>query len=327
VDVLNHIYLKVAELGYQPDLLVLGFQETRYGFEYYLPDSKLSGDYTLIRKLRMNGIGNVGIRGLGLYILRYNNSDIPIEYIEENWVRFNYQYFGKGAIAITLKIKEINFLFINTHLPYDCGWEGGGIKERVDSLNVIFDYIITKNTHTYLFLMGDFNFRIHLKTKNPLANLITEDDPKLFEMYIRNKGWNLILYNDELYLLSYFYNNSLADLMYNKYGEEFGYQLDIPLLPYYKDLIDKPNFPPTYKVYNNRSEVLDMDNKVLELERFYCRWDTDRIPSWCDRILTAQYPGIKRLVYTCDDHLYVNQSDHLPVYSLFEIDNNLLELY
>jgi hypothetical protein len=175
--------------------------------------------------------------------------------------------------------------------------------------------------------MGDFNFRIHLKTKNPLANLITEDDPKLFEMYIRNKGWNLILYNDELYLLSYFYNNSLADLMYNKYGEEFGYQLDIPLLPYYKDLIDKPNFPPTYKVYNNRSEVLDMDNKVLELERFYCRWDTDRIPSWCDRILTAQYPGIKRLVYTCDDHLYVNQSDHLPVYSLFEIDNNLLELY
>jgi hypothetical protein len=326
VDVLNHIYLKIEELEQKPDIIILGFQESRFGFEYYLPDSKLHNRYELIHKIRLNGIGNVGIRGLGLYICKIENLKIPTEFIEENWVRFNYQYLGKGAISIVLKIQNCRFLFINTHMPYHSTYEGGGIKERIDSLNVIYDYIISKTRHNYLFMLGDFNFRLHVKneTKIAFANEVNSNKD-IFELYLKNKTWKVLFYYDELYILSCFYNNSIDNLSNKKYGEEYGYQLDAPLLSFYKYLLDKPAFSPSYKVYNNRTDIQDMKNKTVDLDKYYSRWNTDRTPCWCDRILTANYPGINRLMYTCDDHSLINLSDHLPVLSLFHIDNRLIE--
>lgn len=318
VDVLNHIYLKIEELEQKPDILVLGFQESRFGFEYYLPESKLHNRYELIHKIRLNGIGNVGIRGLGLYICKSENLKIPIEFTEENWVRFNYQYFGKGAISIVIKILHCKFLFINTHMPYHSSYIGGGINERIDSLNVIYDYIISKTTHNYLFMLGDFNFRLHFKNS-------TEDNNNLIQYYLKNKNWKLLTYNDELYLLSYFYNNNLNDLNNKKYGKEYGYDLEAPLLSFYKYLLDKPEFAPSYKVYNDRTEIQQQNTNIIDLDKYYCRWNTDRTPCWCDRILTANYPGISRLIYRSDDHILINASDHLPIFSLFDIDNRIIE--
>ena len=328
IDVLNHIYLKIEELPNKPDIIVLGFQESRFGFEYYLPDSKLHNRYELIHKIRLNGIGNVGIRGLGLYVCKAENLKIPTEFIEENWVRFNYQYFGKGAVSIVLKIENCKFLFINTHMPYHSTYEGGGIKERIDSLNVIYDYIISKTTHNYLFMLGDFNFRLHFKKNNitnNIENSLSEQNNEILPLYLKNKSWKVLFYHDELYLLSYFYNNSLNNLSNKKYGEEYGYQLDGPLLSFYKYLLDKPEFSPSYKVYNNRTDIQDMNSRIIDLDKYYCRWNTDRTPCWCDRILTANYPGINRILYTSDDHLLINESDHLPILSLFYIDNSLIE--
>lgn len=320
-NVINHIYEKNNKTNIKSDILVLGFQETRYGFEYYWTELSLQKEYRLIHKIRLNGIGNVGIRGLGLYVLKRIESDLSVEFVEENWVRFNYQYFGKGAVSILITINEKRFLFINTHLPYHETWEGGGIKERVDSLNVIFDYIISKTTYDHIFILGDFNFRIHLKTKNKYASIITEDDPKLFEMYVRNKNWKLLYFNDELYLLNYFYSNYLTNLNSNeKQGVEYGYILDVPLLPFYRHMIDKFIFPPTYKVYRNRTEIQNQDIDKLDLDRYYERWDTDRIPSWCDRILTMNHPNVVRILYESNDHILINNSDHLPVYSLFYVN-------
>jgi hypothetical protein len=323
VDVLNHIYLKIEELKHKPDIIVLGFQESRFGFEYYLPDSKLHNRYELIHKIRLNGIGNVGIRGLGLYVCKAENLKIPIEFIEENWIRFNYQYFGKGAVSIIIKIQNCKFLFINTHMPYHSTYNGGGINERIDSLNVIYDYIISKTTHNYLFMLGDFNFRLHIK--NDISKNKSNINNESIELYLKNKAWKVLYYHDELYLLSYFYSNSLNNLSNRKYGEEYGYELEAPLLSFYKYLLDKPEFSPSYKVYNNRSDIQDMNSKIIELDKYYSRWNTDRTPCWCDRILTANYPGIDRLLYTSDDHILINASDHLPVFSLFLIDNKLIE--
>lgn len=323
VDVLNHIYLKIEELQHKPDIIVLGFQESRFGFEYYLPDSKLHNRYELIHKIRLNGIGNVGIRGLGLYVCKTENLKIPVDFIQENWVRFNYQYFGKGAISIVLKIQNCKFLFINTHMPYHSTYNGGGINERIDSLNVIYDYIISKTTHNYLFMLGDFNFRLHIK--NDISTNMPNLTNQAIELYLRNKTWKVLYFHDELYLLSYFYSNSLNNLSNRKYGEEYGYELEAPLLSFYKYLLDKPEFSPSYKVYNNRTDIQDMKNKIIELDKHYSRWNTDRTPCWCDRILTANYPGIDRLLYTSDDHILINTSDHLPIYSLFLIDNKLIE--
>ena len=315
-DVLNHVYEQIGNTGKRPEILVLGFQETRYGFEYYWHGLRIHQEYALIRKLRLNGIGNVGIRGLGLYILARRDFS-EIQFIEENWVRFNYQYFGKGAISIVVQIAGERFLFINTHLPYHEYWEGGGIKERVDSLNVIFEYIISKTSYDYIFLMGDFNFRIHLKTKNQYASMIAEDDPKLFEMYVRNRFWKLLYFNDELYLLNFFYNNYLQDLLNKNIGAEYGYRLEVPLLPFYRHVVDKFDFPPTYKVYRDRKEIQDPFSEKLDLDRYYERWNTDRIPSWCDRILTIQNPILIRLSYNSMDSPLIANSDHIPVWSLF----------
>jgi len=320
VDVLNHIYLKIEELEHKPDILVLGFQESRFGFEYYLPESKLHNRYELIHKVRLNGIGNVGIRGLGLYICKSENFKIPTEFIEENWVRFNYQYFGKGAISIVIKILNCKFLFINTHMPYHSTYKGGGINERIDSLNVIYEYIISKTTHNYLFMLGDFNFRFHFKN-----DTINNNNNNLIECYLKNKSWKILIYNDELYVLSYFYKNNLNNLNNKKYGEEYGYELEAPLLSFYKYLLDKPEFSPSYKVFNNRTDIQQISNNTLLLDKYYCRWNTDRPPCWCDRILTANYPGIERLLYTSDDHILINASDHLPVFSLFNIHNRIIE--
>jgi hypothetical protein len=324
VDVLNHIYMKIEELPNKPDIIVLGFQETRFGFEYYLPESKLHNRYELIHKVRLNGIGNVGIRGLGLYVCKAENVKIPIEFIEENWVRFNYQYFGKGAVSIVIKIDKCRFLFINTHMPYHVSYHGGGIKERIDSLNVIYDYIISKTRHNYLFMLGDFNFRLHFKIKHDNSSLISYENANLIELYLKNKSWKLLYFNDELYLLSYFYNDSLDNLINTKYGEEYGYHLDVPLLSFYKYLLDKPEFSPTYKVYNNRTDIQEMNKESLDLDKYYCRWNTDRLPCWCDRILTANYPGINRLIYTTDDSKLINNSDHLPIFSLFNIEDKII---
>ena len=315
-NILSHIYEKITATIKLPEILVLGFQETRFGFEYYWKNTPIEKEYRLIHKIRLNGIGNVGIRGLGLYVL-CRKDFTNIFFKEENWVRFNYQYFGKGAISILVDILGERYLFINTHLPYHVTWDGGGIKERVDSLNVIFDYIISKTTYDYLFIIGDFNFRIHLKTKNKYASLILEDDPNNFELYLTKKKWSLIYFNDELYLLNFFYSNYLDNLNTQYFGHEYGYRLETPLLPFYNSLIDKPLFQPTYKVYKDRTNIQDFNSEELDLDKYYERWNTDRIPSWCDRILSAKNHKLKRIVYESQDSHYISNSDHLPVWSIF----------
>jgi hypothetical protein len=320
-NIISHIYEKISDINPRPELLVLGFQETRFGFEYYWAGLPLQKEYQLIHKIRMNGIGNVGIRGLGLYVLKLKKSELAMDFVEENWVRYNYQYFGKGAISILLRVGSKRFLFINTHMPYSESWEGGGIKERVDSLNVMFEYIISKTVFDYIFIMGDFNFRIHLKTRNKYADdLKMVDDPETFELYFRNKCWKILHMSDELYLLNRFYSNFLTNLNQNeKHGAEYGYVLEIPLIPFYGHMLDKFNFPPTYKLITPRQEILESSDEHLHLEKFYDRWKTDRIPSWCDRILTVNHTCVSRIIYDCCDSPLVMNSDHLPVFSMFEV--------
>lgn len=324
-SILTHIYEKIVETTRKPDILALGFQETRYGFEYYWGDLAIQKEYELVHKIRLNGIGNVGIRGLGLYILKRRDTKYKVEFFMENWVRFNYQYLGKGAIAISINIDGLPYLFINTHLPYHESWEGGGIKERVDSLNVIYEYIISQTAYCYLFVMGDFNFRIHLKTRNKYASSIVNDDPKLFEVYLRNRIYNLMYFNDELILLIHFYSSYLAELSGKQYGNEYGYCIDIPLVPIYRLMVDKFEFPPTYKVYRDRKDIQNPEITPLDLDRFYERWNTDRIPSWCDRILILKNPKLTRITYNSGDSPLINNSDHLPVWSLFHVEDIIHE--
>ena len=309
VDVLNHIYEKIESLNYKPDVIVLGFQETRFGFNYYLPKSKLHNRYELIHKVRMNGLGNVGIRGLGLYICKLENYKPNIEFLEENWVRFNYQYFSKGAISISIKIFNSNFLFINTHMPYHPSYYGDGIKERIDSFNVIYNYIISKTNHQYLFIIGDFNFRLHFKINTDFSIINVNNKYELIDLYIKNKVWKVLHFNDELYILSSFYNNLLDNLNNNLYGEEYGYVLNEPLLPFYKYIFDTPEFNLTYKLNNDQSQ------------------NNQEIPCWCDRILTIEYPGFKRINYILDSNTPITLSDHNPIYSLFHIDDKLICQY
>jgi hypothetical protein len=174
-------------------------------------------------------------------------------------------------------------------------------------------------------MLGDFNFRLHLKNDVNANNNSTNENSDIIELYLKNKSWKVLFYHDELYILSCFYNNSIQNLSNKKYGQEYGYHLEAPLLSFYKYLLDKPEFCPSYKVFNNRTDIQDINNKTIDLDKHYCRWNTDRTPCWCDRILTANYPGINRIMYTADDHVLINQSDHLPIFSLFNIENSLIE--
>jgi hypothetical protein len=324
-DVLNHIYsLLNAPL---PELLVLSFQETKYGFEYYWTGTGIERNYVIIRKIRLNGIGNVGIRGLGLYILVRKNFKKMVEYKSENWVRFNHQYFGKGAVSIHITIGNRKFLFINTHLPYNDSWEGGGINERIDSLNVLYTYLIANESYHHLFIMGDFNFRIHLKQQECVSPTLMLSDPSLYELYLRNKNWRLLHHNDEFFILNYLYGNYLNTLDMNDcFGTEFGFHLETLLLPFYNHIIDKPLFPPTYKLHLDRQScIITIENTdKLDIETHYNRWNTDRRPSWCDRILYVPHPNLTRKKYECADNITINNSDHLLVWSVFELSELLI---
>jgi len=105
-----------------------------------------------------------------------------------------------------------------------------------------------------------------------------------------------------------------------KHGAEYGYVLEIPLIPFYGHMLDTFNFPPTYKLITPRQEMQEPSDENLDLDKFYDRWKTDRIPSWCDRILTVNNACVSRIIYdSCDSPLVVN-SDHLPVFSMFEVN-------
>merc|ERR1711865_1122979 len=63
-------------------------------------------------------------------------------------------------------------------------------------------------------------------------------------------------------------------------------------------------FPPTYK----------LDAGTLQFDSS----EKQRVPSWTDRVLFKQNPGIKQTSYNCSTDYQT--SDHLPVYATFEVE-------
>ena len=310
-----------------PDIVCLGFQETRYGFEYYWEDLPFKNHYGLIHKIRLNGIGNVGIRGLGLYVLALRNltsRGVEVSFASEKWVRYNHQYLGKGAVSVLATVRHIptnmksHILFINTHLPYSDGWEHGGIRERADSLEVLYDYIIRETAYEYVFILGDFNFRTQLA----IANV----DKQESQIFMKYKQWEFFQGCDEFHLLCRKQSRPYASSSPPQDTTSIYKLEDIVIPPFYKNLLDTFRFQPSYKVQRDRKVsvkhlypiVRQPSGGLEELDmNQYTRWDTDRIPSWCDRILHLPSQRIRRIIYDTDNSPLIANSDHLPVYSLF----------
>ena len=308
-----------------PDIVCLGFQETRYGFEYYWDDLPFKNHYRMIHKIRLNGVGNVGIRGLGLYVLALRNlpsRGVEVSFESDKWVRYNYQYFGKGVISTLVTVRhlstnvKLHILFINTHMPYSDDWAYGGIKERADSLEVMYEYIIRQTAYEYIFILGDFNFRTQLR----IANV----DKQESHLFLKYKQWEFFQGCDEFHLMCRKSYRLTDESNASTYKLE-----DIVIPSFYKSLLDTFQFQPTYKLQRDRKVSVKHLYPVVKkpsagLEELdmsqYTRWDTDRIPSWCDRILYMPSQRINRVIYGTDNSPLIANSDHLPVFSLFLAD-------
>jgi len=84
---------------------------------------------------------------------------------------------SQGSVALSFKFDETSFAFVHIHLA-----QGDGLPDkRVNSTKTLIDEAFLKSPghsvatdHNYLFVMGDFNFRIDMGI-DALKSAITQN--------------------------------------------------------------------------------------------------------------------------------------------------------
>ena len=181
---------------------------------------------------------------------------------------------------------------INTHLPFleKESDQGKIIRDKTIQETLKYFNILEKKLeiNEYIFLMGDLNYRISFNNDNIKQSNFIE---LLEKKDIQN-------FNANNYLLFDQHHNSITNNVilsgYNEGKNNNG-----------------PTFFPTCKLIKQCP--------INEIRKYQInKGNTQRIPSWCDRIL---YMGnnIKCLLYESFDKGQTCKSDHIPVIGLYEI--------
>ena len=192
---------------------------------------------------------------------------------------------NKGAVAIGVKYKKYDLLFINCHLSAgDENWEKRNADfERINNELTfeVYGYnkknkdIIINNNFTVtdnfdiIIWCGDFNSRLYNITYDNAFSSI------------KNKDYNYLFKYDQ-------FNNDILNMKININGFQEG-------------IID---FPPTYK--------------YLENHNFYDY--SQKLPGWTDRIIFKSKKFNDLLLCKYDCIMNTNISDHKPVFAIFKLD-------
>lgn len=289
-----------------PEIFIINLQESSIGnplkwfrsdkliYAFYEHIKSIDSNYIIVKK-KLEGVGNVGIRGLRTVLIinkninaRYNfkcyrplfSGDISIN---------KGQSYGKGAILLELYInsdnKQTDLQFINTHLPFiDSDIDQGKIY-RDQTLMETLSYFNIKNSLSKKFIIGDLNYRVDFGDNVELSNHYLQ--------IFKNKDYQ------SLNLSDYRKFDQLNSTLHN-------------ILPDFQEGVNNngPDFLPTCKLEKKLS-----DNNIRDYQ--LSKKGTNRMPSWCDRILYSK--GVNCLLYCNFDYGNTYKSDHIPVIGLFQL--------
>ena len=86
--------------------------------------------------------------------------------------------YSKGAVWATLEKNGTTYLFVNAHLPMDKKAPGLGVDYRTKAFKTILTKLAPLVTaNTYIFFMGDLNFRMDEVGRNQLNPLLEQPLP------------------------------------------------------------------------------------------------------------------------------------------------------
>jgi len=201
---------------------------------------------------------------------------------------------NKGAVAISFKYLNKNYLFINCHLTAGQEETEGRNNDfkRINTKLNLEPYFLKNNSENYLsenisslqpsltisdnfdivIWSGDFNYRLETNEKFTLKKLL---------QCIKDKDYDELIKHDQL-------KNEIKSNKFSFYNFDEG------------DIF----FPPTYKYEENSDE-------------YYLK---ERTPGWTDRILfySKNFTDLILCKYNC--YMKTKTSDHKPVYAIFKID-------
>ena len=299
------------------DLVVIGLQEDAIRDSPLLNDgtsliaNALSGKYELLELVSLSGWGVTTYkalkdeweyrpRGLRLAVFKRHGLNLDITHIDttemvcpsiRDWITA-----GKGGVAINLYTSVGKLTFLNMHLPFDSnsllGDRHSAVMWQATCMRALYENTISLFDPDYLFLMGDLNFRVQIRSESGAAEIVK----RLFD----EPGYMTELYAeaDELKLL-------------------MDYAETVPVL---NEGIDNcgPLFLPTCKLRQGREDS--------GVDSYRTGQQDQRTPSWCDRILFKELGDgeINCTAYDSWDYGAMNLSDHASVIGVYNIKTEFL---
>lgn len=315
-------FLKNLIIDNSHDLLIIALQEDTMRTNTLIEKfSEYLQEYTLLDTMELSGWGVATVkslvynweynpRGLRLAVFKNKNSKIEITKIFTNkFICPSFQYWfthGKGSISINISTNYGNFSFINLHLPFASSslingkrhksllWQSYCLSE-IYKFHTTIDYFKAD----YIFISGDFNFRLQNGMTDSTNELVT----------------SIFKFNNEY--LQELYNNADELKVLLSYSDVYSQLLEG---------VDNmgPQFYPTCKLKHYRKDIQIEKQGVYKLGKY-----NQRIPSWCDRILYC-FPesrpkgfnkNIKCVEYNRFDNSDMSLSDHASIYAIFVINN------
>lgn len=326
-------YPKFVELiqTHDPDLVIIGFQEDRHPGSYFhshlLPEEMPRLGYGLVKRTKLMGVGVTSYKGLtkgdlfrrGIRVSIYAKHHLlPLIEAEETEMRkimgndgqdeFVCSSFitrGKGATVSYLMLPGFGQLaFICCHLPFNAQsliterlYQNRMLRQNeIHQSNICFNNIVEnlvlfrETVPTHVIYFGDFNYRL---------GVIDRPASDVAQAFIKHGS-----------------NSEFIQGMYDNY-DELKDQMGRRNIFEFSEGIDNrgPTFIPTCKLSKSRLDGTEM-------------WKTgkqnQRVPSWCDRILYANFGedghNLSCSYYDRFDYGSVmSKSDHAAVVSVFTL--------
>jgi len=220
---------------------------------------------------------------IGLYVLVFVKSSL-INYIKN----FDYQIIKtglKGAFGNKGSLL-LRFNINDSKIALSCSHLSSGQDKNEERKNEIFNVLNTSFKKYSSLKFKEYDYFFYFGDLNSRLNLTLSD--KNIQELIKNHSTDT---NTEF---SSFLQN---DQFYQYQNQNFTI----------KELTEAPiRFSPTYKFFIGSSQ-----------------YDTtQRIPSWCDRILYKKYSNTTPLAY---NKCILNISDHQPVYGVYQIKTEIVD--
>lgn len=262
---------------FQPDIVVLGFQEVielsagsilnaDYSKTKFWTDEALNclnqfdSKYVMLRAEQMSSL-------IILFFVKSDNVN-NVKAVEGAIKKTGLGGMtgNKGAVAIRFNYGSSNFCFVNVHLAAG----SNNVQERNNDFSSILNGIKFQRSgkiddNDIVFWLGDLNYRLNLETFQVR---------QLVEQCSEKGNFEQLIQFDQL----------TREI---QRGNSFANYQEASI-----------NFRPTYK-YDKGTDRYDSSEK-------------QRTPSWTDRIIYKYNPGLKPWAYQSSDKVMI--SDHKPVY-------------